>query len=69
MIFIVCLHSECSSECNRRCSKAFMKKRCLRHCKICCGKCLCVPSGFYGNKEECTCYNIWKNKKGGPKCP
>ncbi|XXG87645.1 hypothetical protein AAC387_Pa11g2280 [Persea americana] len=32
-------------------------------------KCLCVPPGFYGNKSVCPCYNNWKTKNGGPKCP
>ena len=27
---------------------------------------LCVPSGYYGNKGECPCYNNWKTKRGGP---
>ncbi|RLN01091.1 gibberellin-regulated protein 5-like [Panicum miliaceum] len=25
--------------------------------------------GTYGNKETCPCYNNWKTKEGGPKCP
>ncbi|KAJ0098421.1 hypothetical protein Patl1_21912 [Pistacia atlantica] len=24
---------------------------------------------FYGNKQVCPCYNNWKTKEGGPKCP
>ncbi|KAJ6700076.1 GIBBERELLIN-REGULATED PROTEIN 13 [Salix purpurea] len=35
----------------------------------CCAKCLCVPAGTYGNKQSCPCYNNWKTKRGGPKCP
>ncbi|CAB4290004.1 unnamed protein product [Prunus armeniaca] len=35
----------------------------------CCAKCLCVPPGTYGNKQFCPCYNNWKTKRGGPKCP
>uniref|UniRef100_M1BQ26 Gip1 n=1 Tax=Solanum tuberosum TaxID=4113 RepID=M1BQ26_SOLTU len=35
----------------------------------CCKTCLCVPPGFYGNKGVCPCYNNWKTKEGGPKCP
>ncbi|KAL8160842.1 hypothetical protein V2J09_012331 [Rumex salicifolius] len=35
----------------------------------CCAKCLCVPPGYYGNKQFCPCYNNWKTKRGGPKCP
>ncbi|KAL3638802.1 hypothetical protein CASFOL_016709 [Castilleja foliolosa] len=60
---------DCGSECNRRCSKAGRQDRCLKYCGICCGKCDCVPSGTYGNKDECPCYRDMKNSKGGPKCP
>ncbi|KAE8098698.1 hypothetical protein FH972_016742 [Carpinus fangiana] len=28
-----------------------------------------IPTGTYGNKESCPCYNNWKTKRGGPKCP
>ncbi|XWS28332.1 hypothetical protein CRYUN_Cryun25bG0059300 [Craigia yunnanensis] len=28
-----------------------------------------VPPGTYGNKQYCPCYNNWKTKRGGPKCP
>ncbi|KAG2614655.1 hypothetical protein PVAP13_3NG245086 [Panicum virgatum] len=45
------------------------KKPCFFFCNKCCAKCLCVPPGTYGNKETCPCYNNWKTKKGGPKCP
>ncbi|KAF3457690.1 hypothetical protein FNV43_RR02348 [Rhamnella rubrinervis] len=27
------------------------------------------PGGTYGHKEECPCYNNWKTKEDGPKCP
>ncbi|XP_019448951.1 PREDICTED: gibberellin-regulated protein 12-like [Lupinus angustifolius] len=60
---------QCSSECDRRCSQTMYKERCLEFCNLCCAKCLCVPSGFYGHKEECPCYNNWKTKEGKPKCP
>ncbi|MQM17923.1 hypothetical protein Taro_050905 [Colocasia esculenta] len=63
------MHAECAPKCDYRCSKASRQKRCLLYCNMCCKKCLCVPSGTYGNKQECPCYNNWKNKKGGPKCP
>ncbi|CAI0451859.1 unnamed protein product [Linum tenue] len=46
-----------------------MKDRCLKYCGICCDKCQCVPSGTYGNKDECPCYRDMKNSKGKPKCP
>ncbi|AQK38850.1 gibberellin-regulated protein 5-like [Zea mays] len=61
--------SQCGGECRRRCSKTHHKKPCLFFCNKCCAKCLCVPPGTYGNKETCPCYNNWKTKKGGPKCP
>nr|CAB3459224.1 unnamed protein product [Digitaria exilis] len=61
--------SQCAGECRRRCSKTHHKKPCLFFCNKCCAKCLCVPPGTYGSKETCPCYNNWKTKKGGPKCP
>ncbi|KAL5148699.1 Protein GAST1 [Glycine soja] len=61
---------ECPGACDYRCSKADRtKKACLNFCNMCCAKCLCVPSGTYGHKEECPCYNNWKTKRGTPKCP
>lgn len=59
----------CDSKCKVRCSKAGAKDRCLKYCGICCKKCKCVPSGTYGNKQECPCYRDMKNSKGKPKCP
>ncbi|XP_041004063.1 gibberellin-regulated protein 12-like [Juglans microcarpa x Juglans regia] len=59
----------CPRACNYRCSKTHHRKPCLFFCNKCCQKCLCVPSGTYGNKEECPCYNNWKTKEGRPKCP
>ncbi|KZV35119.1 peamaclein [Dorcoceras hygrometricum] len=59
----------CDSKCAVRCSKAHLQKRCLKYCGICCEKCNCVPSGTYGNKDECPCYRDLKNSKGGSKCP
>ncbi|KAL0283612.1 UNVERIFIED_CONTAM: Gibberellin-regulated protein 4 [Sesamum angustifolium] len=61
--------SQCPSECNRRCKQTQYKKACLTFCNKCCNKCLCVPPGYYGNKGVCPCYNNWKTKEGGPKCP
>uniref|UniRef100_K4AL12 Gibberellin regulated protein n=1 Tax=Setaria italica TaxID=4555 RepID=K4AL12_SETIT len=61
--------TECPDKCDYRCSATSHKKPCLFFCNYCCQKCLCVPSGTYGNKEECPCYNNMKNKEGGPKCP
>nr|XP_011462663.1 PREDICTED: gibberellin-regulated protein 12 isoform X2 [Fragaria vesca subsp. vesca] len=55
--------------CDYRCSATSHKKPCLFFCNMCCQKCLCVPSGTYGHKEECPCYNDWKTQQGTPKCP
>ncbi|KAK4577844.1 hypothetical protein RGQ29_028108 [Quercus rubra] len=63
------LLEECPSACDYRCSETHHQKPCLFYCNQCCDKCLCVPSGTYGHKEECPCYNNWKTKEGGPKCP
>ncbi|XP_057483743.1 protein GAST1-like [Actinidia eriantha] len=60
---------ECGGRCTGRCSKTAYKKPCMFFCKKCCAKCLCVPPGTYGNKQLCPCYNNWKTKRGGPKCP
>ncbi|XP_015887422.1 gibberellin-regulated protein 12-like [Ziziphus jujuba] len=60
---------DCGKACEIRCSATSHKKPCLFFCNKCCAKCLCVPSGTYGHKEECPCYNNWKTKEGGPKCP
>uniref|UniRef100_A0A2P2J210 Peamaclein-like n=1 Tax=Rhizophora mucronata TaxID=61149 RepID=A0A2P2J210_RHIMU len=59
----------CDSKCGVRCSKAGFQDRCLKYCGICCEKCNCVPSGTYGNKNECPCYKNLKNSKGKSKCP
>ncbi|XP_044467616.1 gibberellin-regulated protein 4 [Mangifera indica] len=61
--------SQCPSQCTRRCSKTQYHKPCMFFCQKCCRKCLCVPPGYYGNKQVCPCYNNWKTKEGGPKCP
>ncbi|KAJ7969413.1 Gibberellin regulated protein [Quillaja saponaria] len=60
---------ECGPRCTGRCSKTAYKKPCMFFCQKCCAKCLCVPPGTYGNKQFCPCYNNWKTKRGGPKCP
>ncbi|XVF29129.1 hypothetical protein REPUB_Repub15cG0092900 [Reevesia pubescens] len=60
---------ECPKACEDRCSATSHKKPCLFFCDYCCKRCFCVPSGTYGNKEECPCYNNMKTKEGGPKCP
>ncbi|CDP12304.1 unnamed protein product [Coffea canephora] len=62
---------ECGSQCKRRCQKtrASLNQPCQLFCNKCCAKCLCVPPGYSGNKQVCACYNNWKTKKGGPKCP
>ncbi|XP_044468060.1 protein RSI-1-like [Mangifera indica] len=61
--------SDCNPKCNYRCSATSHKKPCMYFCQKCCKKCLCVPPGTYGNKQVCPCYNNWKTKEGGPKCP
>ncbi|KAK7295365.1 hypothetical protein RJT34_18272 [Clitoria ternatea] len=60
---------QCPSQCSRRCSQTQYHKPCMFFCQKCCRKCLCVPPGYYGNKAVCPCYNNWKTKEGGPKCP
>ncbi|KAI4346410.1 hypothetical protein L6164_007307 [Bauhinia variegata] len=60
---------QCPSQCTRRCGKTQYHKPCMFFCQKCCKKCLCVPPGYYGNKAVCPCYNNWKTKRGGPKCP
>ncbi|KAK9664078.1 hypothetical protein RND81_14G018100 [Saponaria officinalis] len=60
---------QCPGACDVRCSATSHRKPCLFFCNKCCDKCLCVPSGTYGHKEECPCYNDWKTQEGGPKCP
>ncbi|XP_057979421.1 gibberellin-regulated protein 4-like [Malania oleifera] len=61
--------SQCPSQCTRRCGQTQYHKPCMFFCQKCCRKCLCVPPGYYGNKGVCPCYNNWKTKRGGPKCP
>ncbi|KAJ8567163.1 hypothetical protein K7X08_019371 [Anisodus acutangulus] len=60
---------DCQPKCTYRCSNTSFKKPCMFFCQKCCAKCLCVPAGTYGNKQTCPCYNNWKTKRGGPKCP
>ncbi|GAB4856003.1 Protein gast1 [Ancistrocladus abbreviatus] len=60
---------ECGPRCTARCSATSYKKPCMFFCQKCCAKCLCVPPGTYGNKQVCPCYNNWKTKRGGSKCP
>ncbi|XWS37354.1 hypothetical protein CRYUN_Cryun19dG0035700 [Craigia yunnanensis] len=61
--------SQCPKECTGRCGQTQYHKPCMFFCQKCCAKCLCVPPGYYGNKSVCPCYNNWKTKRGGPKCP
>ncbi|KAB1211604.1 Gibberellin-regulated protein 4 [Morella rubra] len=67
--YLVSVLDKCPSQCTRRCSKTQYHKPCMFYCQKCCKKCLCVPPGYYGNKAVCPCYNNWKTKEGGPKCP
>ncbi|KAJ4812530.1 Gibberellin-regulated protein [Rhynchospora pubera] len=62
----------CDGKCKIRCSKAGVKDRCLKYCNLCCKECNCVPSGTYGNKDECPCYRdkyTGEGKRRRPKCP
>ncbi|GMP48531.1 hypothetical protein CsSME_00015850 [Camellia sinensis var. sinensis] len=59
---------QCPLACAKQRSATSHLNNCLMFCNLCCDKCLCVPSGTYGHKEECPCYNNWKTKEGGPKC-
>ncbi|KMZ71309.1 Snakin-1 [Zostera marina] len=59
----------CSSKCKKRCSLAGFMDRCLLYCGVCCSKCHCVPSGTYGNRDECPCYRDMLNSKKKQKCP
>ncbi|XP_010475932.1 PREDICTED: gibberellin-regulated protein 8-like isoform X1 [Camelina sativa] len=63
--------SACGGKCTVRCSKNDRQhEECIKDCNICCQKCNnCVPSGTYGNRDECPCYRDMKNSKGGSKCP
>ncbi|KAH7670433.1 Gibberellin regulated protein, partial [Dioscorea alata] len=60
---------QCPAKCDYRCSATQHRKPCLFFCNKCCDKCHCVPSGTYGNKQECPCYDNWKTQDGKPKCP
>ncbi|RZR78128.1 hypothetical protein BHM03_00003368 [Ensete ventricosum] len=57
--------------CKVRCAKAGVMDRCLNYCGMCCEECKCVPSGTYGNKDECPCYRdkVTKDEKRKSKCP
>ncbi|XP_061342914.1 protein RSI-1-like [Gastrolobium bilobum] len=62
--------SDCNPKCIYRCSAKGHKKRCMFYCQRCCAKCLCVPPGLDGNNRQvCPCYNNWKTRSGGHKCP
>ncbi|XP_021733846.1 gibberellin-regulated protein 6-like [Chenopodium quinoa] len=60
---------QCPKRCKKRCSKARKTEECKFFCNKCCRTCLCVPPGTFGYKYLCPCYNNWKTKRGGPKCP
>ncbi|CAH2060330.1 unnamed protein product [Thlaspi arvense] len=63
-------YTACAGKCNVRCSKTKDFEDCLKYCNICCEKCnYCVPSGTFGNIDECSCYRDLKNSKGESKCP
>ncbi|KAG5254282.1 Gibberellin regulated protein [Salix suchowensis] len=60
---------DCPKACGVRCSATSHKSACTFFCNYCCKRCLCVPSGTYGHKDECKCYRDMKTKEGKPKCP
>nr|XP_043618660.1 peamaclein-like [Erigeron canadensis] len=60
---------ECPAACSVRCSATHHPGNCMDVCIDCCSKCLCVPSGTSGNKDECPCYRDRKTQEGTPKCP
>ncbi|KAL4192716.1 hypothetical protein AMTRI_Chr06g195700 [Amborella trichopoda] len=60
---------QCEPACETRCSATQYHKACMTYCMYCCTRCLCVPSGTYGHKDECPCYRDMKTKEGKPKCP
>ncbi|KAI3694380.1 hypothetical protein L1987_77345 [Smallanthus sonchifolius] len=60
---------KCPPACSVRCSATHHPGECMDVCQDCCRKCLCVPSGTIGNKDECPCYRDMKTKYGQPKCP
>ncbi|KAK7842646.1 protein rsi-1 [Quercus suber] len=62
-------HMDCKPKCTYRCSATSHKKPCMFFCLKCCVKCHCVPPGTSGNRQVCPCYNNWKTKEGGHKCP
>ncbi|KAI5020097.1 hypothetical protein ZWY2020_044985 [Hordeum vulgare] len=68
-LFLVLLSMNCPAKCEIRCSATSHKKPCNFFCNYCCQRCLCVPSGTEGKKEECPCYNNLKTQEGKPKCP
>ncbi|ERM96714.1 hypothetical protein AMTRI_Chr12g269950 [Amborella trichopoda] len=59
----------CNAKCGVRCSKAAVMDRCIKYCRLCCEECNCVPSGTYGNKDQCPCYRDKLSKNRNPKCP
>ncbi|GKE58820.1 putative gibberellin regulated protein [Tanacetum coccineum] len=60
---------QCHDACSVRCSATHHVGQCMDVCQDCCGKCLCVPSGTLGNKDECPCYRDMTTQEGKPKCP
>ncbi|KAJ3673042.1 hypothetical protein LUZ60_006416 [Juncus effusus] len=60
----------CGKKCDGRCSAKGEASRCKPYCLMCCAKCNCVPSGTYGNKDECPCYrDMVSPKTKRSKCP
>jgi len=63
------INVECAPRRSKCCSETSHQHPCMYFCQKCCAKCLFVPPGMFGNKELVSCYNNWKTKQGGPKCP
>ncbi|OIW03540.1 hypothetical protein TanjilG_30960 [Lupinus angustifolius] len=60
---------DCHAACNGRCQLSSRPNLCNRACGSCCERCNCVPSGTYGNYEECLCYANITTHGGRHKCP
>ncbi|XP_010685206.2 peamaclein [Beta vulgaris subsp. vulgaris] len=59
----------CVSKCAYRCSRN-PRNLCKKLCMSCCASCKgCVPSGPFGDKNQCPCYRDIKNNEGESKCP
>ncbi|XP_010467661.1 PREDICTED: gibberellin-regulated protein 11-like [Camelina sativa] len=60
---------DCNSRCQERCRLSSRQNLCHRACGTCCARCNCVPSGTYGNYDQCECYGSLTTHGGRRKCP